>query len=355
MIDMKSYGLDSYVEAGFKMYEGHCVEPARIIAEYKQNYKLITRYGDLNAEVSGKFRFNAEGTGDFPAVGDWVAAELRPNEGNATIHGVLPRKSKFSRKAAGNRTDEQIVAANFDYVFIVASLNYDLNLRRLERYLTTAWESGGLPVIILTKADLCSEKSELVQRIEEIAPGVPVHALSAVTGEGLDEIIKYAVSGKTIVLMGSSGVGKSTLLNKLAGRDIMYVNDIREDDSKGRHTTTHRQLAVLPSGCSVIDTPGMRELSVWDGDEGIETAFHDIDELAYFCKFTDCTHVNEPQCAVNRAIEEGRMNKARLESYRKLQKEIRFIEGKKDRKAALNQKDHAKSISKFTRSFNGRE
>lgn len=351
MIDLKNYGFSPYFEEGFERYKGYNIELARISVEYKQAYKLITRHGELNAEVSGKFRFNAVGTGDFPAVGDWVVAELRPEEGNATIHAVLPRKSKFSRKAAGTRTDEQIVAANFDYVFIMASLNYDLNLRRLERYLTAAWESGGSPVIVLTKADLNNEKYDIKRRVEEIAPGVPVHAISTVTGEGLDEISVYDVSGKTIVFMGSSGVGKSTLLNRLAGGDIMYVNDIREDDSKGRHTTTHRQLILLPSGCMIIDTPGMRELMVWDGDEGVGTTFHDIDELARFCKFNDCNHGNEPGCAVRKAIAEGKISISRLESYRKLQREIRFIEGKKDKKTALVQKERAKSISKFAKNF----
>lgn len=354
MIDLETYGYGPYFEDGFKSYIGRGFEPARVIAEYKQMYKLITGYGDLSAEVSGKFRFNVSGTGDFPAVGDWVAAELRPYEGNATIHGVLPRKSRFSRKAAGNRIDEQIVAANFDYVFITTSMNFDLNLRRLERYLTVAWESGGFPVIALTKADLCGEKPEIIQRVEEAAPGVPVHAVSAVTGEGLEGINQYAASGKTIVFMGSSGVGKSTLLNRLAGEDVMDVNDIREDDSKGRHTTTHRQLVLLPSGCMVIDTPGMRELTVWEGEEGVGAAFHDIDAVACFCKFNDCRHGNEPGCAVRKAIDEGKLCSSRLESYRKLRKEILFIEGKKDKKTALSQKNRAKSISKFARSFKER-
>lgn len=285
-------------------------------------------------------------------MGDWVVAEIRSGEGNATIHAVLPRRSKFSRKAAGNRVDEQIVAANFDYVFIVASMNYDLNARRFERYLTVAWESGGMPVLILSKADLSEDIEGIKRTMESMAPGVPVHAVSSVNGEGLEELDKYTSSGKTIVFLGSSGVGKSSLLNKLAGHVLMDVKDIREDDSKGRHTTTYRQLVLMPSGCMIIDTPGMRELAVWDGDEGISATFNDIEELARQCRFSDCGHGNEPGCAVNRAIADGIMDKSRLESYRKLQNEIRFLEEKKGQKLAQVGKARDKAISKYAGSYN---
>lgn len=349
MTDLRQYGFNQGFKAGLNQFEDSGLKPARVMEEQKHLYKIICEYGVLSAEVSGKFRFNAGGTGDFPAVGDWVAAELRPDEGSATIHSVLPRISKFSRKAAGSRTDEQIVAANFDYVFIISSLNLDLNLRRLERYLTTAWESGGIPVITLTKADLCEDMEGALNRVTDSAPGVTVHAVSAKTGLGIETLEQYTQPGKTIVFMGSSGVGKSTLLNSLAGSEIMYVNDIREDDSKGRHTTTHRQMVLMPSGCMIIDTPGMRELSVWDGEDGISTAFNDIDELALLCKFSDCSHRGEPGCAVAKAIIEGKIPKARLESYRKLQKEIRFMEGKI--KAAQVKKEHDKRITTSQRAF----
>lgn len=327
------------------------LEPARVCSEQKNIYRLISRHGEISGEVSGKFRFNAAGTGDFPAVGDWVAAEIRPGEGNATIHAVLPRRSKFSRKAAGGRPDEQIAAANFDYVFIIASLNHDLNSRRLERYLTAAWESGGLPVLILSKADLSEDTDSIKLMMESTAPGVPVHAVSALSGHGLDELSIYTSKGKTIVFMGSSGVGKSTLLNRLAGNEIMEVNDIREDDSKGRHTTTYRQLALVPSGCMIIDTPGMRELTVWDGDEGIGAAFNDIEELGRKCRFRDCRHGNEPGCAVNEAVRAGTLSAERLAGYIKLQKEISFLERKKGHKLVQAGKVREKALSKSIRNY----
>jgi ribosome biogenesis GTPase / thiamine phosphate phosphatase len=349
MIDLRTYGFDSIFEEHFKSYNGQDLEPARICAEYKEMYRIITQHGDLQAVVSGKFRFNAVGTGDFPAVGDWVAADLRPQEGNATIHAVLPRKSKFSRKTAGSRMDEQIVAANFDYVFIMTSLNLDLNIRRIERYLTAAWESGGLPVIILTKSDLCDEGSETGYKIAEMAAGISVHAVSAYTGEGLDEIDKYFTYGKTMAFIGSSGVGKSTLLNRYAGSEIMHVNSIREDDSKGRHTTAHRQLVMLPSGSMIIDTPGMRELSMWEVGDGLGEVFTDVEEYFARCRFSDCKHQSEPGCAVKEAIMNGELSEKRWKNYLKLKLEAKHADAKVE--FIRIQTERYKNIAKMSRSY----
>jgi ribosome biogenesis GTPase len=279
-------------------------------------------------EISGKFHYTAETQEDLPAVGDWVTASLRIEEGRATIHHVLPRKSKFSRKVAGSVTQEQIVAANIDTVFIVNSLNHNFNLRRIERYLILAWESGANPVIILSKADLYEQVAERMNEVAAIAPGVPVFAVSSLTGSGLDEIKGFLFEGSTTALLGSSGVGKSTLINSLMGDEVQKVQQISGFEDKGRHTSTHRELFILPNGSLMIDTPGMRELQMWDGEDGLSEAFDDIEQLSKQCKFTDCSHRNEPGCAVKAAIKNGSLSYDRFENYKKLQKEIKFIEEK---------------------------
>lgn len=339
---LERYGWDEEFQKHFSETAGEGREPGRIIVEHKGAYELITEAGPLSGEVSGRFRHEAFGIGSFPAAGDWVAVETRPEEGRATIHGVLPRRSRFSRKIAGALTQEQVVAANFDHIFIILSLNWDFNIHRLERYLTMAWESGALPVIILNKLDLCEDAAEKTGMVESVAFGVPVHAVSAVTGEGMEEVGKYLKPGKTAVFLGSSGVGKSTLVNRLAGSEIMDVNGIREDDSKGRHTTTHRQLVLLPAGGVVIDTPGMRELQLWDAGEGLTGAFEDIADLAAGCRFRDCRHESEPGCAVKEAIREGLLPADRLESFRKLQKELLFLEQKQNQALRLAEKRNAR-------------
>ena len=312
---------------------------ARVAIEYKGMYKLYTEKGEVLAEITGKMRYNDK----FPAVGDWVAIDLQDNEEKAIIHNILPRKSKFSRKVAGDDTKEQIVAANIDTVFIVTSLNQDFNLRRLERYLTITWNSGAKPVIVLSKADLCADPLAKKAEVETVAFGVPIHIVSSLTGEGLDELEDYLKTGYTAALLGSSGVGKSTIINQLMGSEKMEVNEIRVSDGKGKHTTTHRELIVLETGGIVIDTPGMREIQLWDGSEGIKESFEDIETLAQNCKFNDCQHDSEPGCAVKKAIEQGELPEKRLESYRKLERELLFIERKKKygtvRAAKLMHKD----------------
>lgn len=348
-MNLESMGFSPFFARSFEEYAREGLEAGRVALEHKHLYRLYTEHGEVLAEVSGRMRYLAAGPQDFPAVGDWVAATVRREEGRATIHAVLPRKSAFVRKIAGFTTEEQVVAANVDTVFLMTALNSDFNLRRIERYLVMAWESGSSPVIILNKADLCSQVEERISEVESVAFGVPIHAVSAVTGEGIEELARYMSSGQTIALLGSSGVGKSTLINRLAGEEVQKVQSVRRGDDRGRHTTTHRELIILPEGRLVIDTPGMRELQLWDGEEGIRDTFGDIETLASQCRFADCRHEREPGCAVKQAIEAGKLEPARLESYRKLLKEQAYFERRQSQKSHIMERAKWKAITKAMR------
>jgi ribosome biogenesis GTPase / thiamine phosphate phosphatase len=320
--------------------------PARVASEQKQIYRVLTEQGEFTAEITGKMRFQADGRKDYPAVGDWVMINPRMDEGKAIIHAILPRKTKFSRKIAGQVIDEQIVAANIDTIFIVNSLNNDFNISRIERYLILAWESGANPVLLLSKADLCTDIEHKIAQIENIAIGVPIHVISSLQNEGLDQLQPYLQEGQTAALLGSSGVGKSSIVNRLIGETVMNVQDIRTGDDRGRHTTTHRELIVLKQGGLIIDTPGMRELGLWDSEAGLLTAFDDIEEIAGQCKFDDCSHGTEPGCAVNEAIKAGTLDQRRYDSYVKLQRELDYLARKENRREQLAAKDKWKKISK---------
>ncbi len=315
-------------------FEPHAAEglvPARVAVQHRGVLIVLSELGELRAVTAGRLSHDAA-SGDLPAVGDWVAIAPRPEEGGATIQAVLPRRTKFSRKVAWAASEEQVVAANVDVVFLLTSLNEDFNLRRMERYLTLAWESGAQPVIVLTKTDLSDTVDLRVLDVEAIAFGVPVHAISSITGDGLDVIRSYLAPGRTIALLGSSGVGKSTLVNTLAGEELLAVKEIRED-GEGRHTTTHRQLVLLPEGGLVLDTPGMRELQLWESADGLGETFSDVEELAASCRFNDCAHKTEPGCAIQAALEHGTLEPGRWASYQKLQRELAHLERRLDKRA----------------------
>ena len=326
---LKSYGWSDRLQAQFQAHTDRGLVPGRVTVQQRGLYRLATPDGDLSAELSGKLAHEA-GEGGYPVAGDWVACATRPQEGAATIHAVLPRASVFVRKASGPNVAPQTVAANVDIALLTASLNADLSLRRLERYLAVAWESGAQPVVVLTKADACEDVETLVAQVEAIAIGCPVHAVSAVTGQGLEALAALLGPGQTAVLLGSSGVGKSTLVNALAGQALMATQAIIEEGARGRHTTTHRELILLPSGGLVLDTPGMRELGLWDNEAGVAATFSDIEALAADCRFGDCAHRTEPGCAVRAALEDGTLDPGRWKSFGKLQRELAHLDLKDD-------------------------
>lgn len=349
--NIESYGYSEFFKTQMSevnLGDGDLI-PARVIEVHREKYKVISDYGENGANLKGSLFYNDDRENVYPVIGDFVLIKHNPI-GEETIYKVFERKSKFSRMDSFNKI-EQLVAVNFDYVFIMTSLNHDFNVRRIERYLTAAWQSGAIPLIILTKADLCEDYSNYLDEIKGSAIGVPVFAISSLTGEGLDELTNYIKPAETIVFLGSSGVGKSSLVNAIAGKEVMKVNDIREDDSKGRHTTTHRQLVMLDNGTMIIDTPGMRELEMWNVSEGINSSFDDISEYASRCKFSDCSHQSEPGCAVKAALKSGELSEERWENYLKLKKEARFAEWKESLNIRLKEKAMQKSRSKFQRAY----
>jgi ribosome biogenesis GTPase len=331
---------------------------ARVIAVHKETSIVRGPDGtDRPAIVSGRFRFEALAQSDYPAVGDWVAladdpATTRGDE-PAIITAVLPRRSAFvrsaadaSRRSAGNLVDEQVLAANVDVAFLVAGLDHDFNLRRLERYLAVAWSSGVRPVVVLNKADIAVDLDDRLLDVEMIAPGVPIVVLSALTGDHVTDLAPYLQSGHTAVVLGSSGVGKSTLVNTLLGQLRQATAAVRDDDSRGRHTTTHRELFELPGGAQLIDTPGIRALEVAGADVGVEAAFDDIADLASACRFSDCRHEGEPGCAVRAAVDDGRLSRDRLAGHRKLERELAHAERRGDPRARAAEAKRWKSIHK---------
>lgn len=330
---IERYGWSEVLQHQFEPYAASGLIPGRVVIQQRGRFEVVAKCGELSATLAGKFAHEAE-DGAYPVAGDWVALSALPGTGSAIIRDVLPRTGVFVRRAAGPGAPKgQVVAANVDVALLVASLNRDLSVRRIERYLAAAWESGAHPVILLTKADACDDVPTLKAEVEAVALGVPALAVSAVTGEGLDALSELLRPGKTAVLLGSSGVGKSTLVNVLAGEVLMQTRSIREDDARGRHTTTHRELVLLPNGSLILDTPGMRELGLWDADAGIASAFSDVEALAANCRFHDCRHRTEPGCAVLQALSKGTLDPARWESFGKLQRELAFQERKENPKA----------------------
>jgi ribosome biogenesis GTPase len=351
LLTLEDLGWNDFFAAAFAPYAEQGLSPARIVAQ-KGLYQVSNGETESYADLAGKLRHELKGpggAGGYPAVGDWVALRPSTGEGKAMIHAILPRKSKFSRKTAGQRTEEQVVAANLDTILLVSGLDSDFNPRRIERYLTAAWDSGARPVVVLNKLDRCEDPEGCLLEAQAVTMGVPVHRVSALTGENCDELLAYVGPGQTVGFLGSSGVGKSTLINRLLGRDAQKTGEVREGDDRGKHTTTHRELFRAPQGGLLVDTPGLREIQLWEGDQGIESTFPDIEELAESCRFSDCQHQGEPGCAVEAALESGELAPERLESYRKLQKELHHLQVRQDEAARIREKQKWKVIHKGMR------
>jgi ribosome biogenesis GTPase len=341
---LEALGWDAAWASELEQMEDNLI-PARIAAQHRGSYVVWSEDGELRARAAGRLFYAHEIGAPLPAVGDWVALERGDGE-QATITSILARRTAFVRKHAGDDSTEQVLAANVDAAFLLAGLDDDFSLRRLERYIAIAWESGAEPIVLLTKTDLCADVPAAVLAVETVAIAVPVYPVSNVTGEGVDELGAYLRPGRTVVLLGSSGVGKSTLLNRLAGTELMRTAEVAADGT-GRHTTTHRELVRLPSGALVIDTPGLRELQFWEGN--LSAAFEDIEALALECRFRDCAHQREPGCAVLAAVDDGRLELDRLRSWRKLQRELESIAARTDARLRIARKRRWKQIAQAGR------
>jgi ribosome biogenesis GTPase len=336
-MELSQLGWNQFFEDNFEPHKQKDLVPGRVARHDRSTWLVYCERGEVIAEVSGRFRRGVQSSGDWPTVGDWVVIATGLEKQRAIIHSILPRRSAFSRKAAdsggmpdsGGRTDEQVLAANVDTAFIMSALDNDFSLRRLERYLATAYEGGVRPVIILNKIDLCDNVEAFVNEVESIAMGVEVLPVCATEGYGLDQLKQHIETGRTIVLLGSSGVGKSTLINSVLGSDTLKTGPVREYDGRGRHTTTWRELILIPSGGVLIDTPGLRELQTWVDENSLKQTFEDIEALAEKCRFRNCRHRGEPGCAVETAIASGTLNRERLTSYDKLLKELRRVEARR--------------------------
>jgi ribosome biogenesis GTPase len=347
-MNLENLGADRSVIGAFAAHAVPGVELARVASTARDRYKLYTAGGEVEAEPSGALWYRTAAAVSMPVVGDWVAARrVGPEE--AIVEAVLPRRSLFSRRAPGRREDQQPIAANVDVVFLVCGLDGDYNLRRLERYLASAVESGSRPIVVLNKADLCGDPESRKRDAERVAAGAPVVLCSALEARGTEALTGFLGLGITAALLGSSGAGKSTLANRWLGEDRFRTSAVRESDSRGRHTTTRRELVPLDGGGALIDTPGMRELQLWTGEESVGQAFPEIEELASECRFGDCTHVGEPGCAVATALESGALDGQRWNSYRKLLAEARRHQAASDPMSAIQQKRKCKQMQRALR------
>jgi ribosome biogenesis GTPase len=332
-MSLAAIGWDDFFASAYAPWtDTRDVRPGRIAIEFNQIFRVYVEDGEVDAVTAGRLKHRAASRAELPAVGDWVAVRQRPEDG-AVIVGVLPRRTAFTRRAAGEPTGEQVVAANVDVVFVVMGLDRDYNPRRLERYLLMARESGAAPVILLTKPDLSPDLSAHIRDVTTLAGAIDIHVVNPKRGEGVEQLLAHLAAGRTAALLGSSGVGKSTIINRLVGVDVQRTREVRASDSRGRHTTTHRELVMLPGGGLIIDTPGMRELQLWDAADAVRETFDDIDALAAGCHFTNCRHRDEPRCAVKAAVAEGTLPAERLDSYVKLQDELATLARQQEERA----------------------
>ncbi len=347
-MQLDDLGWTAALDDAFRSFAADGMIPARVAIERRAGYLLYSAHGEMTATLAGRTRHTAATQSEWPVVGDWVAVHTgdRP-----VIHATLPRRSKFSRKVAGHHVREQLVAANVDTVFVVTSVGSDLNARRIERYLALTWESGAEPVVIISKVDLEADRAATDTALDAVLRGTPCVRVSCATGDGMDAVRAYVRRGRTIALVGSSGVGKSTLVNGLLGEERQHVNELRRGGGKGRHTTTHRELLLVPGGGIVLDTPGMRELHLWDANAGVAAAFDEIDAAAASCKFRDCQHDAEPGCAVRAAVESGDIAPERHLSFLKLQAELRSLREQQEVRDRLARKSRERAASKAASSL----
>ncbi len=357
MKSLKLLGWNSFFAENSKSFKQNGFSFARIITEHKERYIVASEKEELGAEITGKLLYSSENNADLPKVGDWVAVIIYEDEKKAIIHDVLPRKTMFGRKSTGKKIQEQVIAANIDLLLIVQSLDANYNHRRLERYLLMAYEGKMQPVIILNKSDICPDANKKLEEVKSMFPDVTSFAVSAETGDGIEKLKRIITEGKTCALVGSSGVGKSSIINRILGYEKQKVNEVRLTNSKGKHTTTSRELILIPDGGIIIDTPGMREFQLWSIDSGVESVFTEIERLSVNCRFKDCTHIHEINCAVLNALQTGKLSQERYRSYLKLRKEAEWIKIKADPEEMQKREEKWKKIHKqvkYMKKFNRR-